>query len=69
MILPQPGSFWHFDFTQIVLLLSVVAGVGKMWYALSTHPPHSHVDEEGYRVGHIADTRIIYPGPARQKER
>lgn len=61
MLLPAPGSFWHIDFAQVILILSVIAGVGKMWWTLTEFPPHKHMDRHGERAREIGDTIVSYP--------
>ena len=61
MMLPEPGSFWHIDAAQIVLILSVLVGVLKMWFTLSEFPPHKHLTRYGKRAHEIAETIISYP--------
>lgn len=57
-----PGNFWHIDATQIVLLLTVIAGVGRMWFTLTEFPPHKHLNKsDGERSHEISDTIISYP--------
>jgi len=62
MILPEPGSFWHIDAAQIVLVLSVLTGVSKMWFTLGEFPPHKHLNKrDGERTHEIGETIISYP--------
>ena len=61
-MLPAPGSFWHIDAAQIVLVLTVLVGVLKMWFTLSEFPPHQHLNkDDGKRSHEIADTIVNYP--------